>query len=458
MQCVRNALRGADIFSVLHSRPMRALVLILLFAFPLAAETKVTLLHFSDYHSHALPFYTEEGERGGLARAIAYLEREKRSGALVFSGGDTINKGSPAWSDKYGCAEWSWLNGIVDAMAFGNHDADYGLEAFEKCRERVRYPILSANTAGFPPYRVFERDGIRIGVFAIAGSDFAKLVRVEGLTFGDPVAAAQRSVRELRDRHRADAVVMIGHQHAEADYELARAVPGIDVIFGTHSHLKRALTRIPGTSTWFISPSQYLSHISRVELTFDGRKLTSVDGELVPVTAEMGENRKIARRVGRMQQMLERDPDYSALFVPIGTLREPLSVSALAQLTLGAMRAAGDADVALSTASSFRHALPAGAITPEQLRAALPYDNQIVVCTLTGAQLTGVINESARRAGGDSTLHVAPPGPFDSDRSYRVATTDYVADVSYRDVFACAERATAGRVRAEVEGRLADER
>src|SRR5882672_6315363 len=123
---------------------MRRILFVFLAAFfaalPAAADTTITLLHFSDYHSHALPFYTEQGERGGIARAIGALKREKKNGALVFSGGDTINKGAPAWSDKYGCVEWPWLNGIVDAMAFGNHDADYGHDDFDRCRAAIRYP------------------------------------------------------------------------------------------------------------------------------------------------------------------------------------------------------------------------------------------------------------------------------------------------------------------------------
>ena len=55
------------------------------------AATRVTLLHFSDYHSHALPFYTDEGERGGVARAIGFLRREKRAGALIFNGGGRLS-------------------------------------------------------------------------------------------------------------------------------------------------------------------------------------------------------------------------------------------------------------------------------------------------------------------------------------------------------------------------------
>ena len=38
------------------------------------------------------------------------------------SGGDMMNKGAPSWSDRYQCAEWSWLNGVADAMALGNHE------------------------------------------------------------------------------------------------------------------------------------------------------------------------------------------------------------------------------------------------------------------------------------------------------------------------------------------------
>ena len=421
-------------------------LLLLLLALPLRAQT-VTLLHFSDYHSHALPFYSDEGERGGIARAIRYLAREKQRGALVFSGGDTINKGSPAWSDKYGCAEWPWWNGILDAMAFGNHDADYGREAFETCRANVRYPILSANTSNMIRKKVFDVRGIRIGVFALAGPDFPTLVKVDGLKFGDHLGAAQDIVRELRERDRVDAVVMIGHEDEDEDYKLARAVPGIDLIFGSHSHLKHDLTRIDGTQTWFISPWQYLGYISRVELTFKDRKLTNVRGGLVPVDQKLPEDRKIARRVQEMQEALENDPQYRELFVPIGKLDQAISVEALAKKTLDMMRRLSNADVALSTMSSFRQPLPKGTLDMELLRAALPYENEIIVCEMPGAQLQRVLDFS------DET-YVSGAPPVDPARTYRVATTDFLANVAYRDVFTCEKTKTGLRVREELRKAL----
>ena len=432
-------------FCLLHSGLIATL---LLTGLPARSAT-VTLLHFSDYHSQALPF---DG-RGGIARAIGYLSRHKQQGALVFSGGDMINRGAPAWSDRHGCVEWPWLNGIVDAMAFGNHDADYGYAAFARCRDALDYPILSANTAGFPPYVVLEASGVRIGVFAVAGADFSTLVRVPELRFGDPLAAARETVRTLREKERVAAVVLIGHQSAADDYELARTVEGIDVIFGSHSHLEKEPMQIPGTRTWFISGHQYLTHISRVDLTFDGKTLTSVSGELVPVDAEIAPDPAVRARVASLQRELERDPQYSALFVPFTTLPHALPIEVLARTTLEIMREAAGADVALSTASSFRRGLPAGPIHPELLRGALPYDNEIVVAQLPAARARELL-AFARSRDGDAFGWSSGAA---SDGIVTVATTDYLAKVAagYRDFFRGVDVVGTGlRVRAELKKHL----
>lgn len=426
---------------------MRKLLLIAAVTFSLQAET-VTLLHLSDYHSHALPFYTDEGERGGIARAIGYLRAQKRAGALVFSGGDTVNKGAPAWSDKFGCAEWPWFNGIVDAMAFGNHDVDYGKADFDRCRDSVRYPILSANTPGFRGTAVFTSHGLRVGVFAVAGADFPKLVKEPGFTFSDPIAAAREAVRVLRDVEHAQVVVMIGHQEVEDDYAMAKAVPGIDVIFGSHSHLKRDLTQIPGTTTSYISPSQYLSYISRIEVDVKDGRVSAVRGGLIPVDSRLRADRSIARRVARMQRELELDPNYNELFTVIGQLAMPIPTEALGQRSLAVMRQVVKADVALSTTSSFRSPLPKGPLTMELMRAAMPYDNEIVTCTMNGATLQKFLD-----AAGEESF-VSGPRAIDPAASYRVATTDYVAFVAYKDAFACEKAQSGLHVREELKKAL----
>ncbi len=438
---------------------MRKFLLLMLFAAQSSLGATVTLLHFSDYHSHALPFYSEDQpDRGGIARAIGYLEREHRRGALVLSGGDMVNKGSPAWSDKFGCAEWPWFNGIVDAMAFGNHDSDYGYSWFQDCRSKLRYPVLSANTNGFQRYEIFTVHGIRIGVFAIAGPDFNALVRTPGLRFSDTITAAREVVKILREEERVDAVVLIGHEHTNDDFSLARAVPGIDLILGTHSHEKRELTKIAGTSTWFIAPYQYLTYISRVTLTFHEHRLARVQGTLVPVDASMKSSRTIQARVAGMQRELEHDPQYAALFEPLGTLDRSLSIDELAARTLQAMRSATHADAAFSTISSFRQPLAKGTLTLEDLRASMPYDNDIVVCELRGDALQALYAAIDSRKGTDSFCYVSGPSSIDPSKTYRIATTDYVAKIAYRKELACDAQKSGFRVRDELRKELTSAR
>jgi 5'-nucleotidase/UDP-sugar diphosphatase len=409
----------------------RLCFLLLLVASPLFAKTRIVLLHFSDYHSHAVPFFSEgRADQGGVARAIGYMKRARKSGAVVLSGGDMVNKGSPAWSDKFTCAEWPWFNGVVDAMALGNHDVDYGTDWLRDCRSHVTYPILSGNTEGLPATMIVDRGGVKIGVFAIASDDYRTLTK--GLTFSDRVAAARAAVAELRPK--VAAVIMIGHERIDEDEALAREVPGIDVIFGTHSHVKENFRRIDGTSTYFISPFQYLTYVSRVELTIDHHRVAAATGRLVRVDSSIKPDGKVAARVAKMERELEGDPQYAPLFQPVGTLAHALPVRDLGMLAVELMRDAVHADVAISTTSSFRQDLPSGVITFETLRQAMPYDNEIVVATMTGEQLQRVLDFNA------DPSYVTPVS-VDRSKTYRIATTDYLAKVSaYKQFFADVEK------------------
>lgn len=452
-------------------------------------QTRITLLHFSDYHAHAVPFYSEGQEHtAGIARAMAYLKPfASDPNTLIFSGGDMMNSGTPAWSDKYQCAEWAWFNGIVKAMALGNHDSDYGPEVFAACRSQIDYPILSSNvldSAGQPlfqydgkTYKVFDVAGIKLGVFAVAGPDFDRLVRptnraATGATFADRVATTQQVVQVLREQEHVNAVILIGHALYEDDVALAQAVPGIDVIFGTHSHRKEGLTKVPNTNTMIISPFQYLTYVSKVNLTFRDGTLSGVDGELVRMSADRPEDAQVAQTVTQMQAALATDPAYAPLFQPIGAAAVELSTdgqfrgeSVLGNFVMDIFRQTAMAHVALSTSSSFREPIPPGIILEETLRTAMPYKNTILVYTMQGAQLADVLNLSVSRAGSDffsqlagvrfgiidgratgiqvladPTNPAAGYRPLDPNATYSVATTDFQGKIAggYKDIFASA--------------------
>ena len=447
--------------------------------------TSIILLHTSDYHSHAQPHYAN-GEHGvgGLARVIQYLRDEKAAhpNTVILGGGDTMNYGPPPWSEKYQCADWPMFNGLQDAMAFGNHEADFGWARFEACRASATFPILSAgfvsrdNEPILQPWTVIVRGGIRLGIFALTGSDFEQLVppenRPDGSRFIDGEIVAAPIILHLRSVEKVGATVLIGHRLYEEDVELARHIPGIDLILGTHSHRKDDLKQIPGTNTWIISPFQYLEYVSRVELTFEGGHLVSVGGGLVRMGPDRPEALDIAEKIQAMQRDLEADPRYAARFERLGRTAVELSdanvrsgESVLGNWVQDTVRAAAGTHVAVSPASSFRASIPPGDVTMEDYQTALPDTSLVLVHEMTGAQLQQLLDLSASKLGTDcfsqasgvryaiqdgkaadvqvlasptaSVTDASAFVPLDPAARYLVATTDFQAKIApgYSDLF-----------------------
>lgn len=450
------------------------------------ATTKITIIHFSDYHSHAVPFYSEGApNQAGIARTIAYIKSERKinPNTLVLDGGDMFNKGSPTWSDEYKCAEWPWLKGLVDAMALGNHDFDYGQDTFKSCMSQVDYPTLSANYLGADgkplltasdgkPYLVKTVGGVKLGLFALAGSDFASLITKtnlsDGATFADRTATAKQIVATLRDTEKVDAVILFGHATREDDTALAQAVPGIDLVLGTHSHFKGAFTKIEGTNTYYISPFQYLTYLSQVEMSFSGGKLVGVSGQLVKMDQSKPEDPTVASQVAQMQKDLEaKYPDRFKVLgnaaVELNADNIDLDETVLGNWSMDFVRAAAGTNAFFSTSSSFRASIPPGPITVEAFFAAIPYKNSIVTSEMTGQQLADLVNVIVSKRGSDNFCQesgvrfkmqdgkatdiqvlVDPSdatmgyAPLDRAKTYKVGATNFMTGVSaiYKPLFA----------------------
>jgi 5'-nucleotidase/UDP-sugar diphosphatase len=447
-------------------------------------DVVVTVISMSDYHSHAVPFYSEgRHDQAGIARAIAWLKAARQKpNTLVLSGGDTMNLGTPTWSDEYRCLEWSWLNGLVDAMALGNHDLDYGPEEFQRCVGTVSYPIISSNFVGADgaplllpegkPYVVRELQGVRIGIFALGGKDFPSLIRANlmpaGASWKEPIAEARATVRTLREVEKVDAVIFIGHQHREDDEAMARAVPGIDLILGSHSHHKSELVQIPDTSTWFISTYQYAAYLGEVRLRFKERVLREVTGELVKLDEAQPQAPDVAAEVdGLQRQLIAKRPER---FEVLGQAQVELSDANLirGETVLGnwateVLRKAAGTHVFFSTSSSFRAGIPPGDITVETFYTAIPYRNALVTADVTGEQLKAWLELSISKRGSDAfsqqtgvryrlvdgkltDLQVlrdparpeAGHVPLSPGATYQLGTTDFQAFVAagYKELFA----------------------
>ena len=221
------------------------------------APIRLTILHTNDLHSRIEPFPEGSGQwagLGGMARRAALIKdiRSKEPNVLLLDSGD-IFQGTPYFNFFGGELEYKLMSQMAyDASTLGNHDFDNGLEGLQRQLPNATFPFLIANydfsktlLAGrFVPYKVFEKQGVRIGVFGL-GIELAGLVADKnfgGTVYLDPIAKAREMVTQLRGPEKCDLVICLSHLGYKYagdkldDRKLAAQVSGVDLILGGHTH------------------------------------------------------------------------------------------------------------------------------------------------------------------------------------------------------------------------------
>ena len=138
----------------------------------------LTILHTNDMHSHIHPFTSGRNKGlGGMAQRAHLINkiRQENSNILLLDSGD-IFQGTPYFNMYGGELELKLMSKMnYDAATIGNHDLDNGLNGLKKQLKHANFPFLIANydfsstilKETFSPFKIFDKNGIKIGVFGI---------------------------------------------------------------------------------------------------------------------------------------------------------------------------------------------------------------------------------------------------------------------------------------------------
>ena len=379
-----------------------------------------TILHTNDIHSNLVgvgpaseytPATCNDGATIGGIERIATLVAERRAAreadgpVLVLDIGDA-SVGTPfggAFQNTGTELQCLSMAGY-DATTFGNHDFDFGPaalgNAITAARTAGRIPaILAANTnfdaadAGLDgmkalgeagtirSHMVIERGGIRFGLFGIMGPDsITWTINPGALTFPDSIATAREMVKRLRAEG-ADVIICLSHGGVQEppdgspitsgdDVTLARAVPGIDVIVGGHTHtFMRTPLVVNGTP--IVQAGCYGQAVGELVIRMEERERTVVSYELHAVDDTIRGDSRLITEMQRFAAETSR-----IVFAPRGLrMDEPIAVidrdwpntffdldasRPLGNLTADAIRDAMGTDIALNAAGMVRAGLTKG--------------------------------------------------------------------------------------------------
>ncbi|WP_405211784.1 bifunctional metallophosphatase/5'-nucleotidase [Dokdonia sp. Asnod2-E02] len=218
----------------------------------------ITILHTNDLHSHIEPFPSNDpkyANLGGAARRMGVITavRKENPNTLLLDAGD-IFQGTPYFNFYGGELEFKLMSMMgYDAATIGNHDFDNGIGGLAAQMPNASFELLTANydfsntimDGLTKPYKVFVKDGVRIGVFGL-GIKLSGLVNqnmFKETKYLDPVEMATDTVKTLRQKERCDLVICLSHLGYEyrnrdtiSDIALAGKTEGIDLIIGGHTH------------------------------------------------------------------------------------------------------------------------------------------------------------------------------------------------------------------------------
>lgn len=284
-----------------------------------AADDRIdlTILATTDVHGRALDWdYFAEApgdipeEVVGLSRLATVIddvrEREGEAAVVVVDNGDAIQGtpltemygvGAPEAADLPEHPMATAFNALgYDALTVGNHEFDYGLDLLHDYRGQLDGDLVAANVVveatGEPlldPYtlvhRTIDGEDVTVGVLGLATPALGtyQVEQMPGLRIDDIVAAAEHWVPIVAAE--ADIVVVLAHSGEgttpDADYDrdaatedavgnLARLVPGIDVIVQGHTHRdapEQIYTNPVGEPVLVTQPSYWARSVSEVSLS-----------------------------------------------------------------------------------------------------------------------------------------------------------------------------------------------
>src|SRR6266571_4486391 len=178
----------------------------------------ISILHTTDLHGHILPTadYNGNPDFGGLARCVTQIRRWRRQNrdSILIDVGD-VYQGTEVSLRTKGELMIDLFNHLdYDAWVVGNHEFDWGIEAFHQALQRSTMPVLAANTlleatppgelpdakhplAKIQPFILKEIAGIKLAIVGITTPGMSFWLPREftrGIDFQQPVEPVRRAM------------------------------------------------------------------------------------------------------------------------------------------------------------------------------------------------------------------------------------------------------------------------
>lgn len=394
---------------------------------------KLKIVETSDIHGNYYPYdFILRHEAGGsLARIHAFVQKERevyKDNLLLLDNGDIL-QGQP-------CAYYyNYIDTISPHLAaevlnymqyntgnMGNHDVETGRAVFDRWADDCKFPILGANIIDtatgkthFKPYEVLERDGVKIVVLGMITPAIPVWLSEnlwKGLRFDDMEETARKWMKIIREKEKPDLVIGIFHAGQDAllmggkyrenaSVEVARNVPGFDIVLMGHDHARelKKIKNIAGDSVLIMDPASKGIVVANADVTLKLRKGKVIEKHIDGALTDM---KDYAASEDFMKHFA---PQFNAVqdFVSkkIGSFTETISTrpayfgsSAFIDLIHLLQLEITNADISLAAPLSYDTEINKGDVFVSDMFNLYKYENMLYTMKLSGKEVKDVLEMS----------------------------------------------------------------
>ena len=394
---------------------------------------KLKIVETSDIHGNYYPYdFILRHEAGGsLARIHAFVQKERevyKDNLLLLDNGDILQGQPCAYYYNYIDTVSPHLAAeVLNYMQYntgnmGNHDVETGRAVFDRWADDCKFPILGANIIDtatgethFKPYEVLERDDVKIVVLGMITPAIPVWLSENlwnGLRFDDMEETARKWMKIIRAKENPDVVIglfhagqdafkMSGKYNENASLNVAKNIPGFDVVLMGHDHARecKKVMNVAGDSVLVIDPASNGVVLSNVDITLklkDGKVLSKDIQGVLTETKDYGVSEDFMKRFA---------PQYEAVrkFVSkkIGTFTEDISThpsffgpSAFIDLIHTLQLDITGADISFAAPLSFDAEIKKGDVFVSDMFNLYKYENMLYVMTLSGKEIKDFLEMS----------------------------------------------------------------
>jgi 2',3'-cyclic-nucleotide 2'-phosphodiesterase/3'-nucleotidase len=408
-----------------------------------------------------------------LASYFDFFRKKNPEGTIVLDAGDVF-VAAPIINLTNGEPVMVIVNLFgYDAMTLGNHEFDQGREMMQKILPMASFPLLCANIVEeatgkllpyVHPYIFIERKGVKIGILGVTTGYTPYMVKADafqGFQMRDVVDTCNHFI-PLMKKDGADVIVVLGHLpgtiHEDGVgsgelFEVAKQVPGIDILFGGHNPGDIA---VKVNNTLLSKTGFSAKSIGHIQISFDKKtkKIEWLNNEIIPVLKGNLATEYDPHMIEKVDAALA--PYLEMLDEVIGEAEDDLIVDFEKECSLGnfftdCMKEKCNTQIGIMNATSCFGTIPKGPITSEMIMWVMCFNDHLYKGWMTGEQIRAMLeltyepqhlslNRILQVSGLKIVLDTSKPAfekivslkledgtPIIKDQRYLVATSAYIA-------------------------------